>query len=301
VLRKGKRILKLSNLDKVFYPDDGTTKGDLLRYYRDVAPVLVPHLKDRPFTMKRYPNGIAGDYFFQKDAPKHMPDWIPTRKFWASTRDRPPQRRQIDFALVNDELALLWMVNMGCIDMNTWYSRVDKAERPDWVLFDLDPSPDVGFAETIEVTLLVKEALDALGLTSFPKTSGSEGMHVLVPIARRYTYDDTREFAEIVARALARTHRGLVTTEWTKAKRRGVLIDANQNGEGKTIASVYSVRPKPGAPVSTPLRWDEVTDKLNPSIYSMDVVLDRVRRYGDLYEPVLTTRQSLSAALQSLR
>ena len=300
-VRRGNRVLKLSNLDKVFFPDDGVTKGDLLEYYRAVAPVLIPHLKDRPFTMKRYPNGITGDYFFQKDAPKHMPDWIPRKKFWASTRDRPPKRRLIDFALVNDELALLWMVNMGCIDLNTWYSRVDKPERPDWVLFDLDPSPDVGFAETIEVTLLVREALDALGLRSFPKTSGSEGMHVLVPIARRYTYDDTREFAEIIARALARTHRGLVTTEWTKAKRRGVLIDANQNGEGKTIASVYSARPKPGAPVSTPLRWDEVTEKLNPSIYSMDVVLDRVRRYGDLYEPVLTTRQSLTAALQSLR
>jgi bifunctional non-homologous end joining protein LigD len=230
-----------------------------------------------------------------------MPGWIPTRKFWASTRERPPKRRQIDFALVNDELALLWMVNMGCIDMNTWYSRVDKPERPDWVLFDLDPSPDVGFAETIEVALILKQALDALGLKSFPKTSGSEGIHVLVPIARRHTYDDTREFSEIVARAIASAHRGLATTEWTKAKRRGVLIDSNQNGEGKTIASVYSVRPKPGAPVSTPLRWEEVTEKLNPSIYSMDVVLDRVRRYGDVFEPVLTTRQSLTTALQSLR
>jgi bifunctional non-homologous end joining protein LigD len=300
-VRKGNRVLKLSNLDKVFFPDDGITKGDLLEYYRAVAPVLIPHLKDRPFTMKRYPHGIEGDFFFQKDAPKHMPDWIPRRKFSASTRDRPPKRRLIDFALVNDELALLWMVNMACIDMNTWYSRVDKPERPDFVLFDLDPSPDVGFAETIEVALLVKQALDALGLESFPKTSGSEGIHVLVPVARRHTFDDTREFSEIVARAIARAHRGLATTEWTKAKRRGVLIDSNQNGEGKTIASVYSVRPKPGAPVSTPLRWDEVTEKLNPSIYSMDVVLDRVRRYGDVFEGVLTTRQSLTTALGSLR
>jgi bifunctional non-homologous end joining protein LigD len=301
VIRKGNRVLRLSNLDKVFFPDDGITKGDLLEYYRAVVPVLIPHLKNRPFTMKRYPDGIAGGFFFQKDAPSHMPKWIPTRRFWASTRDRPPKKRLIDFALVNDELALLWMVNMGCIDMNTWYSRVDKPERPDWVLFDLDPSPDVGFAETIQVALILKEALDALGLESFPKTSGSEGIHVLVPIARRYTYEDTREFAEIVARAIARAHRGLATTEWTKAKRRGVLIDANQNGEGKTIASVYSVRPKPGAPVSTPLRWDEVTEKLNPSIYSMDVVLDRVRRYGDLYEPVLTTKQSLGSALEAVR
>ena len=206
----------------------------------------------------------------------------------------------IDFPLVNDELALLWMVNMGCIDMNTWYSRVDKPSRPDWVLFDLDPSPDVGFPETIEVALLIKETLDLLGLESFPKTSGSEGIHILVPIARRHTYADTREFSEIIAGAIARTHPGLATTEWTKAKRRGVLIDSNQNGEGKTIASVYSVRPKAGAPVSTPLRWDEVNEELDPAAFTMDVVLDRVAREGDLFEGVLTTKQSLGAALRSL-
>ncbi|MGZ8708193.1 MAG: DNA ligase D, partial [Gaiellaceae bacterium] len=247
-LRKGKRVLKLSNLDKPFWPDEGITKGDLLAYYRDIAPVLVPHLRDRPFTMKRYPDGWQGKFFFQKDAPKHMPDWIPTRQFEASTRDRPPQKRLIDFPLVNDELALLWTVNMGCIDMNTWYSRVDKPSRPDWVLFDLDPSPDVGFPETIQVAHLIKDTLDLLQLTSFPKTSGSEGIHVLVPVARRHTYAQTREFSEIIAGAIARAHPGLATTEWTKAKRRGVLIDTNQNGEGKTIASAYSVRPKPGAP-----------------------------------------------------
>jgi len=299
-LRKGKRLLKLSNLDKPFWPEEGITKGDLLAYYRDVAPVLVPHLKDRPFTMKRYPDGWSGKFFFQKDAPKHMPDWIPTRPFEASTRDRPPQRRVIDFPLVNDELALLWMVNMGCIDMNTWYSRVDKPSRPDWVLFDLDPSPDVGFAETIEVALLIKQALDLLGLESFPKTSGSEGIHILVPVARRHTYAETREFSEIVAGALARAHPGLATTEWTKAKRRGVLIDSNQNGEGKTIASAYSVRPKPGAPVSTPLRWEEVNASLDPAAFTMDAVLERVAREGDLFAGVLGSRQSLSAALKAL-
>ena len=300
-LRKGKRLLKLSNLDKPFWPEEGITKGDLLAYYRDVAPVLVPHLKDRPFTMKRYPDGWNGKFFFQKDAPKHMPDWIPTRPFEASTRDRPPQRRVIDFPLVNDELALLWMVNMGCIDMNTWYSRVDKPSRPDWVLFDLDPSPDVGFAETIEVALLIKQTLDLLGLEAFPKTSGSEGIHILVPVARRHTYAETREFSEIVAGALARAHPGLATTEWTKAKRRGVLIDSNQNGEGKTIASVYSVRPKRGAPVSTPLRWEEVNASLDPAAFTMDAVLERVARDGDLFAGVLGSKQSLSAALKSLR
>ena len=299
-VRKGSRELKLSNFDKVFWPDEGITKGDLLRYYREIAPVLVPHLQDRPFTMKRYPDGWTGNFFFQKDAPVHMPDWIPTYRALVSTRAKPREKKWVSFPLVNDELALLWMVNMGCIDMNTWYSRVDKPDRPDFVLFDLDPADDVGFAETVQVALLVKEALDALGLMSFPKTSGADGMHVLVPIGRRHTYEDTRRFAEIIAGALARTHRGLVTTEWTRSKRRGVLIDANQNGEGKTIASVYSVRPKAGAPVSTPLRWDEVNEKLNPSIYTMEVVLDRVARFGDLYADVLTTRQSLSKALKAI-
>jgi bifunctional non-homologous end joining protein LigD len=300
-ITRGRRSLKLSNLDKVFFPEDGITKGDLLRYYQRIVPVLVPHVEDRPFTMKRYPNGIHDKFFFQKDAPSHMPEWIPTFRTLVSTREKPRQKKWVNFPLVHDELALLWLVTMGCIDMNTWYSRVDKPDRPDFVLFDLDPAADAGFAETVQVALLVKEALDALGLASFPKTSGSDGMHILVPVERRHTYDDTREFAEIVAGALARTHRGLVTTEWTKSKRRGVLIDSNQNGEGKTIASAYSVRPHPGAPVSTPLRWDEVNEKLNPSIYSMEVVLDRVERFGDLYAGVLTTKQRLDKALSALR
>jgi bifunctional non-homologous end joining protein LigD len=297
---KGSRELKLSNLDKVFFPVEGVTKGDLLEYYRDVAPVLLPHLRDRPFTMVRWPDGIEADRFFQKDAPKHMPEWIPTFRTLVSMRESPRQRKWVNFPLVNDELALLWMVNMGCVDMNAWYSRTDRPERPDFVLFDLDPSPDVGFKETVQVALLVKQALDAFGLVGFPKTSSAEGMHVLVPIERRYTYEDTRQFAEIVAGAIARTNRGLATTEWTKAKRRGVLIDSNQNGEGKTIASVYSVRPRPGAPVSTPLRWSEVDEKLDPLSFTMPVVRERIAKHGDLFEGVLTTRQRLTDALKAL-
>ena len=299
-VKKGTRELKLSNLDKVFFPVEGITKGDLLEYYRAIAPVLVPHLKDRPFTMVRWPDGIEAGRFFQKDAPSHMPEWIPTFRTLVSTRESPRQKKWVNFPVVNDELALLWMVNMGCIDMNAWYSRVDRAERPDFVLFDLDPSPDVGFKETVQVALLVKQALDAFGLVGFPKTSSAEGMHVLVPIERRHTYDDTRQFAEIVAGAIARTNRGLATTEWTKSKRRGVLIDSNQNGEGKTIASVYSVRPRPGAPVSTPLRWDEVNESLDPLSFTMSKVLERVRKQGDLFEGVLNTRQRLNDALKAL-
>ena len=290
VVREDAGRVRLRNLDKVFWPGEGITKGDLLDYYRAVAPVLVPHLRGRPFTMRRYPDGAYGKAFFQKDAPSHMPDWIP--RFHTDQFDAP---------VVNDTDALLWMANMGCIDMNTWYSRVDRPDRPDFVLFDLDPSPDVGFRETVQVALLVKAALDALGLESFPKTSSADGMHVLVPVERRYAYDETREFSELVARAIARSHRGLATTEWSKARRRGVLIDSNQNGAGKTIASAYSVRPRPGAPVSTPLRWDEVNEGLDPAAFTMDVVLARVRDHGDLFAGVLTTRQRLDRALNVLR
>jgi bifunctional non-homologous end joining protein LigD len=300
VIRKGKRELRLSNLDKPFWPDEGITKGDLLSYYRAIAPTLVPHLKGRPFTMRRYPDGAYGKAFFQKDAPSHMPDWIPRFRALVSTREQSRAKKWIEFPVVDDELALLWMVNMGCIDMNAWYSRVDKPDRPDFVLFDLDPTPEVPWAQTVEVALILKGLLEALGLESFPKTSGGKGFHVLVPLDRRSTYEETRAFSEHVAGAIARMHPKLATTEWSKARRRGVLIDANQNGEGKTIASAYSVRPKPGAPVSTPLAWSEVNDKLNPSIYTMAVVLERVRSQGDLSAGLLTTKQSLSKALKSL-
>jgi bifunctional non-homologous end joining protein LigD len=184
--------------------------------------------------------------------------------------------------------------------MNAWYSRVDRPERPDFVLFDLDPTPEVPWSQTIEVALLVRELLSLVGLESFPKTSGGKGFHVLVPIDRRSTFDDTRTFAEHVAGAIVRTHPKLATTEWSKARRRGVLIDANQNGEGKTIASAYSVRPRSGAPVSTPLSWDEVVPELDPAGFTMAAVLERVRRHGDLHAGMLTTRQSLSKALARL-
>ncbi len=298
-VRRGRKTLRLSNLDKPFWPDEGITKGELLAYYRDVAKVLVPHLRKRPFTMKRYPDGWQGKSFFQKQAPSHMPDWIETAAFPASTREG--EKKVIDYALVDDELALLWMVNMGCIDMHTWASRADRPERPDWVMFDLDPSEGATFEEVVRVALLVRETLDVLGLESVPKTSGSRGIHVLVPIARRHGFDEVREFAGIVAGALARAHPGLVTTEWTKAKRRGVLVDANQNGPGKTTASVYSVRPRAGAPVSTPLRWDEVVPGLDIHAFTMDVVLERVGREGDLFARVLEGGQSLGAALRAIR
>ena len=299
VLKKGQRELRLSNLDKVFWPEEGITKGDLLAYYRNVADVLVPHLKGRPFTMKRYPDGWQGGHFFQKQAPSHMPEWIKRTPFPASTREG--EKKIIDYAVVNDELALLWMVNMGCIDMHVWSSREDKPEHPDWVMFDLDPAEGTTFEDVVTVANLVKETLELLDLEAFPKTSGSRGIHILMPIARRHTHAEAREFASIVAGALARAHPGLVTTEWTKTKRKGVLVDANQNGPGKTNASVYSVRPRAGAPVSTPLRWEEITPGLDLTTFTMGTVLDRVARDGDLFEGVLAGKQSLTRALKTLR
>jgi bifunctional non-homologous end joining protein LigD len=290
--------VELTSADRVLFPEDGITKGDLFAYYDAVAPVLLPHLRDRPFTMKRWREGLPGGSFFQKQAPKGMPRWIPTRRF--RTHPREGGERMVDFPLVNSRDALLWMVQMHCIDMNAWYSRVDKPDRPDFVLFDLDP-PDGGFALTVRVAHLIREALERLELASHVKTSGADGIHVLVPIARRHDFDETYEFAELLSRRLADDHPGEVTTEWLKKKRSGVLVDHRQNGWGKTIASVYSVRPKPGAPVSTPLRWDELTEDIRPRDYSMSVALERVERHGDLFEPVLHGKQTITGALRQLR
>ncbi|HZT17651.1 MAG TPA: non-homologous end-joining DNA ligase [Gaiellaceae bacterium] len=292
--------VELSSPDRVLFPEDGVTKGEVFAYYDAVADALVPHLRNRPFTMKRWREGLAGGAFFQKQAPKGMPDWIPTRQF--RTWPREGGSRLVDFPLVNSREVLLWMVQMHCIDMNAWYSRVDRPDRPDFVLFDLDPPEEpAAFALCVRVAHLVREALERLDLESHVKTSGADGIHVLVPIARRSTYEETYAFAEAVSRALEREHPGEVTTEWLKKKRSGVLVDHRQNGWGKTIASVYSVRPKPGAPISTPLRWNELTEDVRPRDFTMAVALERIDRYGDLFEPVLHGRQALGPALRELR
>jgi bifunctional non-homologous end joining protein LigD len=294
--------VKLSSADRVLFPADGVTKGDLFAYYDKVADTIVPHLKDRPFTMKRWREGIAGEAFFQKQAPKGMPEFVPTRQFRTWPRGGKGESRLVDFPLVQSREALLWMVQMHCIDMNAWYSRIDKPDRPDWVLFDLDPPDEDGaFALCIRVAHYLHAALDELGLEAYVKTSGADGIHILVPIARRSTYGDTYDFAELLSRRLEAEHPGEVTTEWLKKKRSGVLVDHRQNGHGKTIASAYSVRPKPGAPVSTPLRWEELTEDVRPRDFSMQVALERVAEHGDLFEPVLHGKQPLGPALRALR
>ncbi len=284
----------------MLFPADGITKRDLFDYYAAVAPAIVPHLRDRPFTMKRWREGLEGGSFFQKQAPKGMPAWIPTRQF--QTWPREGGSRMVDFPLVDSSDVLLWMVQMHCIDMNAWYSRVDKPARPDFVLFDLDPPETMeGFPIAVRVAHRIREALERLALRSYVKTSGADGIHVLVPIARRSSYAETYEFAELLSRRLEAEHPGEVTTEWLKKKRSGVLVDHRQNGWGKTIASVYSVRPKAGAPVSTPLAWEELSEQVRPRDFTIAVALERVAKLGDLFAPVLEGGQALGPALRALR
>jgi len=244
--------------------------------------VVVPHLHDRPFTMLRYPDGIKGKSFFQKDAPSHLPAWVRTY-----THDG------IRYILVNDADTLAWVVNMGCIDLHPWLARRDRPDRPDLVMFDLDPAEGVPYSTVVEVALLVRQALSALKLEGVPRTSGGKGMHILVPIERRTDQSGARAFVAAVARALARTHPDLITTKWKKSERHGVLVDANQNGLGRTTAAAYSVRPRPGATVATPLAWDELTPDLDPTAFTMEAVIERVSRLGDLASPLLGRRQRL--------
>jgi bifunctional non-homologous end joining protein LigD len=299
-LEVGRRRVRLTSPDKLLFPGDGVTKRDLADYYAAIGDTIVPHLRNRPFTLKRYPYGIRGQPYFAKQVPKGKPSWVPTRQF--RTWPREGGSRLVDFALVNEPAAAVWMVQMNCIDMNAWYSRVDKPDRPDFVLFDLDPPESRnGFVEAIRVAHLIREALEGLKLRSYVKTSGADGIHVLVPITRRSTYKDTYDFAELVSRRVEAENPGLATTEWLKKKRRGVLVDHRQNGHGKTIASVYSVRPKPGAPVSTPLRWEELGEKVRPRDFGRREALARVEKHGDLFEPVLQGGQALGPVLRSLR
>jgi bifunctional non-homologous end joining protein LigD len=288
-------LVKVSHPDQLWWRDEGIRKRDVVDYYRAIAPALLPHLRNRPFTIKRHYNGPRSPFAWIKDAPPELPDWIPVARLPAKSRGGELVR----YPLVNDEAALLWMVDFGAVDLHVWTSRVDRPDRPDYVLFDLDPA-GVSFAAVVEAALLLRTALDAVGLESVLKTTGGEGLHVQVPLERRHTHAEAREFAEIVAGALVRTSRGVVTTERSLARRRGVFVDTKMNGHGQQVVSVYSVRPRPGAPVATPLRWDELDPALDPLAFTMDVVLERVAERGDLHAPLLAPGQRLASVLARL-
>jgi bifunctional non-homologous end joining protein LigD len=277
------RSVTLTNLRKPFWPEEGLTKRDLLQYYADLAPVLLPHLRDRAMVMKRYPNGAGGAFFFMKRAPSPRPDWIQTCSIEHASGS------VIDFPMVQDVASLLWLVNLGCIDLNQWYARCDDTDRPDYVHFDLDPVKGADFDQVRQTALVLREALDGLGMPSYPKTTGSRGLHVYVPIVRGPTQKQVWGVAKAIAQALAAARPALVTAEYRVAKRPvgRVLVDYNQNAWGRTLASAYSVRPRPRAPVSAPLTWREVERGVRIENFRIDNMAGRVARHGDLFEPLL--------------
>jgi bifunctional non-homologous end joining protein LigD len=293
--------IRLSNLDKLYWPADGYTKGDLLNAYYNLAPFILPHLKDRPLTLLRMPEGIDGPEFYEKNAPSHTPDWMPR----AHMPGMSPKRTAIDFLLANNTAALLFVANLGCIEMHPLHSRADHIERIDYAFFDLDPFPPITFDTVRRVAKMVKVALDQLKLPSYPKTSGATGMQVYVPLDGSHSYAEARAFVERVCRLIHKTWPEGTTMEWEIAKRSGkVFLDYTMVSEGKNIAAVYSVRAKPGAPVSTPLRWEELDDDVEPGDFTIRTIWSRLEQAGDLFAPVLAggTRkgENLNAAMDAL-
>jgi bifunctional non-homologous end joining protein LigD len=276
------RTVHLTNLTKVFWPRLRATKGDLLRYYLAVAPTLLPHLVDRPMVMKRYPHGITAPFFFMKRTPDPHPRWLPTCAVQHAAGN------VISFPLVNDIAALLWMVNLGCIDLNPWYARCDDVDRPDYLHFDLDPTPQTPFKLVREAALFVRNALGSLGMEAFAKTTGSRGIHVYVPIRRGPTQKSVWTVAKAFAQALTAQAPRLLTAEYRVANRprRHVLVDYNQNAWGRTLASVYSVRPTPLATVSTPVTWAEVEAGIETADFRISNVPARIGAVGDLWATV---------------
>jgi bifunctional non-homologous end joining protein LigD len=281
----GKEV-RLTNLPKIFWPALGLTKGDLLQYYADVAGALLPHVHDRAMVMKRYPHGASGEFFFMKRAPTPRPPWIET------CRIDHGNGNVIDFPMIQDRAALLWVINLGCIDLNQWYATCDDVDRPDYLHFDLDPGVGAAFDKVVETALVVHEALDTLKMPSVVKTTGSRGLHLYVPIVRGPEQKQVWTFAKALAQELAARHPKLMTSEYRVAKRPHgrVLVDYNQNRWGSTLASVYSPRPRPEATVSTPVTWKEIDAGVTIEDFTIRNVPARIAKVGDLWKPLLAAR-----------
>lgn len=289
------RHVRLTNIDKPFFVD-GYTKGDLISYYAAIAPLLLPHLRDRAIVLARFPDGADGDWFYEKQAPSHAPEWLPTAPLWSRHRGD-----DIDFVTAPDVESLMWIANLGAIEIHPWLSRIITPAEPDFAIFDLDPAEGADWNQVVAVAEVIRVALDRLGLAGYPKTSGATGLHIYVPLDPVHPYERVRAFVETVGRLVVGADATLATMEWDIPKRKGkVFIDHNQNVRGKTIASVYSVRPRPGAPVSTPLLWDEVGE-IAPADFTIATIWDRVARHGDLFAPVLRGGQTLDRAESALK
>jgi bifunctional non-homologous end joining protein LigD len=286
-----------TNLDKIFWPEDGYTKGDLIDYYDKISPYIIPHLLDRPLVFERFPNGIYGESFYQKDAPDYTPQWIRTQKIYSEDVDR-----DIRYFVGADREQLLYIANTGNIQQNPWMSRVQHLDYPDYLVFDLDPV-EAPFSTVQKVALVVKETLDELDLRSYAKTSGASGIHVHLPVSENtFTYEEVRIFAQAIASIVVQRLPDHATIERVVRKRKPhhVYIDYLQNIRGKTVASVYSPRPRPRAPVSTPLKWEELKRPVDPTEFTIKTIFKRLDKVGELFEKALTDRQDISGFLETL-
>jgi bifunctional non-homologous end joining protein LigD len=285
-LRFGEREVRLTNLRKLFWKTLKITKRDLLQYYADISPYLLPHIVERAMVMKRYPTGAEGDFFYMKRAPEPRPEWIEICGIQHNAG-------LVNFPIVQDLPSLMWLINLGCIDLNPWYARCDDTDRPDFLHFDLDPGPGADFEKVREVALRVRDILGALGMPTYPKTTGSKGIHVYIPIVREPLQKEVWTFAKAIAIELESRHPDIITAEYRKVKRPHgrVLVDYNQNAWGRTLASIYSVRPTPFAGVSTPVTWEELEDGAHIEDFRIDNVVERARELGDLWKPVLAKKR----------
>jgi bifunctional non-homologous end joining protein LigD len=293
-VKVGRHDVRISNPDKVFFPDRGLTKEDLVRYYLDQAECVLPHLRRRPFHMKRYPHGVDGEFFHQKRVPPH-PEYVDEQFV------RFPSGHTTVFAVVDNAAALAWVINLGCIELHTWHSRVEDIEKPDYLLIDLDPTFDGQWPYVREIALVVREVMDALGLASYPKTSGATGLHILAPIKPELPFPEVRRFAKALAEEVERRvgDQEVATTTWRVADRRGVFVDFGQNARDRTIACAYSVRPTPDARVSAPLLWDEVA-AVEPEAFTLETMRQRVADTGDPMRGMWRRRPSLRPRFESL-
>jgi bifunctional non-homologous end joining protein LigD len=287
--------LKLTNLDKVYWPKEKFTKGDLISYYRKIAPYILPYLKDRPESLNRHPNGITGKNFFQKDVQHMPPAWVKTKKIFSESNNA-----NINYLVCQDEATLAYMANLGCIEINPWNSRIGSQEKPDYLVVDLDPEK-ISFDKVVLVAQHVHKLLDTISVPNFCKTSGATGLHIYVPLAGKYSYDHAKEFAHLIAMLINRQLPDITSIERSPSKRqRRVYLDYLQNRKGQTLAAAYSVRPKPGATVSTPLMWSEVRPGLDPKKFTIKTIFARLEKKSDLFKPVLGPGADLKSAIKKI-
>jgi bifunctional non-homologous end joining protein LigD len=292
----GGHDLKFTNLSKIFWPEEKTTKRDMLNYYYQVAPYMLPYMKDRPQTLNRFPNGIYGKSFYQKDVTGKVPPWIETHEYYSEG-----DQREKNFLVCTDEASLLYIASLGCIEMNPWSSRTETPDNPDWCIIDLDPNKNTSFDQVVEAAIVTRQILDGMGVTSYCKTSGSTGLHIYIPLGAKYTYEDSKEFARAVVTKVHSLIPSITSIERKVSDRNGKMyLDFLQNRPQATVASVYSLRPKPGASVSMPLHWDEVKKGLQIRDFNIRNAMARLTEHGDLFKGVLGKGIDISKALKKL-